>query len=86
MPYGDVDVIACSGVVGAVWPPVIAYVRLFTQITFRSMLRRADSDKRYYLRETATIPLPRILVTGAHGALGSALVRRLAACIFTSRA
>jgi predicted dehydrogenase/nucleoside-diphosphate-sugar epimerase len=39
--------------------------------------RRADDDKRYYLAESRTIPLPRILVTGASGMLGQALVRRL---------
>ena len=39
--------------------------------------RRADADKGYYLAESKPVPLPRILVTGAHGMLGQALVRRL---------
>jgi len=38
---------------------------------------RADADKRRYLAESEPIRSPRILVTGAHGLLGRALVRRL---------
>lgn len=58
-------------------PPVPAEEGCRAVALLEDVSRRADSDKRYYLRETTTIPLPRILVTGAHGALGRALVRRL---------
>ena len=39
--------------------------------------KRADADKHLYLAEHRSIPAPRVLVTGAHGMLGQALVRRL---------
>jgi len=39
--------------------------------------KRADADKHLYLAEHRVTPAPRVLVTGAHGMLGQALVRRL---------
>ena len=40
-PYGVVEAIGRLGVVGVTWPPVMPYVKLFTQTTIMSALRRA---------------------------------------------
>ena len=58
-------------------PPVPAEEGRRIIALIEETMRRVDADKRYYLAESRTIPLPRILVTGAHGVLGQALVRRL---------
>jgi len=58
-------------------PPVPAeegrrFIALLEEVS-----QRADSDKRRYLAESEPARQPRILVTGAGGLLGRALVRRL---------
>jgi len=58
-------------------PPVPAEEGRRVIALIEEVSRRADADKGYYLAESRTVPLPRILVTGAHGMLGQALVRRL---------
>ncbi len=58
-------------------PPVPAEEGRRIIALLEDVSRRADAGKRCYLKETTTIPLPRILITGAHGMLGSALVHRL---------
>ena len=61
-------------------PPVPAEEGRRVLALLEEVSRRADADKRYYLAESRTVPAPRILVTGAHGRLGQALVRRLLEC------
>jgi len=58
-------------------PPVSAEEGRRVIALLEDVSRRADTDKHYYLAENTTIPAPRILITGATGQLGSALVRRL---------
>jgi len=58
-------------------PPVPAEEGRRMIALLEEVSRRADADKWHYLEESRIVPAPRILVTGAHGILGQALVRRL---------
>ncbi|HEY2013024.1 MAG TPA: NAD-dependent epimerase/dehydratase family protein [Bryobacteraceae bacterium] len=58
-------------------PPVPAEEGRRVIALLEDVSQRADVDKGYYLAESKSGPVPRILVTGAHGMLGRALVNRL---------
>jgi predicted dehydrogenase/nucleoside-diphosphate-sugar epimerase len=58
-------------------PPIPAEEGRRAIALLEDVSQRADTDKLRYLAENRTVPLPRILVTGALGTLGGALVSRL---------
>ena len=58
-------------------PPVTAEEGRRIISLLEEVSRRADEDKRRYLEEAPPVRQPRILVTGAGGFVGRALVRRL---------
>ena len=58
-------------------PPVPAEEGRRIIALLEDISRRADEDKRRYLAEAPAVRQPRILVTGAGGFVGRALVRRL---------
>ena len=60
-------------------PPVPAEEGRRVIALLEDVSRRADDDKRVYLSEPNQTLRPRILVTGANGFLGTALVKRLRA-------
>jgi 2-alkyl-3-oxoalkanoate reductase len=58
-------------------PPVAAEEGRRVIAVLEDVSRRADADKLEYLAERAPVQQPRVLVTGANGFLGRALVKRL---------